>query len=261
MQMLLNSLLHPLADGKDRLHTLDSIRGICVLGMIAYHTLFDVVYAFDISVPSWAVLAVNLVRDLGAGLFIFMSGFSFRLGHHHKQHIIVLNVAGLVITFATYIFARDMTVIFGILTFMGCACLLMCLLDKPFAGLPQSAFAVISVLLFILFISVNYGYIGYSNFIIARFPVFFYKNIVTAAIGFPYNGFTSGDYFALLPWIFAYFSGFFTYGAIKDKTSFGRIMTVKIPFVAKTGRLSLYIYIIHQPVVYGAVMLLALILR
>lgn len=250
-----NSLLPRLTEDGSRLNTLDSLRGICVLGMIAYHTLFDVVYAFSLYVPPAAVFAVNLIRDLGAALFIFMSGFCFSLGHHHKRNIIVLNAAGLVITLATYIFARDMAVIFGILSFMGIACLLMCALKKPFEKLPAAPFAVVSAMLFLLFVSVNYGYIGYGSFIAARFPAFLYKNIVTAFFGFPYTGFSSGDYFSLLPWIFAYFCGFFTYRAIKDGKSFGRIMKIRIPFVAKVGRLSLIIYIVHQPVVYGVVML------
>lgn len=38
-------------------------------------------------------------------------------------------------------------------------------------------------------------------------PEAFYSNVFTAALGFPYPGFSSSDYFPLLPWCFVFIGG------------------------------------------------------
>lgn len=230
--------------------------------MIVYHTLFDVIYFFNINIDYSAYLVVSGIRDFGAALFIFLSGFSFILGHHHLRHVLVLSGIGLAISVGSYFIVPDLFILFGIFTFLGVACALMCLLNKPFSKLPPIPFAIVNALLFLVFLSVNYGYIGfgeakeYAPLVIAEFPQELYRNTITAFFGFPDASFSSGDYFSLLPWIFAYFSGFFTARAVIGKPRFEKVAYIDIPFIRKTGKLSMYIYLIHQPLIYGIVMLL-----
>lgn len=255
-----NSLTAPFAD-KKRLGLLDSVRGICVAGMILYHTLFDVLYFFGISVSPAAATGINLVRDLGAALFILMSGFTFRLGSHRICHAVVTGAGGLVITLVTYIAARDMTVIFGILSFMCVAGVFACLTDRILSRLYQPGGAFVCLFLFFLFLSVNYGYIGYGSFALYFFPSALYKNMFTAFLGFPFPGFVSGDYFGFLPWIFAYLTGYFLFGSVYGSDKFTRLSHLRIPVAEKLGKYSLYIYLGHQPVIYGTVYALSRLIK
>jgi len=257
---LQNSLTRHSPENKKRYYLLDSVRGICVLGMIVYHTLFDIVEVFEIPVTAEVLLWVNLVRDLGAALFILMSGFCFSLGRHHLRHILVLSGLGLGITLVTMLVMPEMTVYFGILSFLGAACLIMCGLEKLFLRLPPVQSAGLCFLLFFTFISVNYGYIGYGNVIVTYLPEALYRNFFTAFLGFPFSGFTSGDYFGVFPWIFAYFFGFFLYHALKGNEKAERLLCTKVPFLWKAGKPSLYIYVIHQPVVFGLAVLLKILI-
>ena len=72
-----------------------------------------------------------------------------------------------------------------------------------------------------------------------------------AFIGFRTDDFVSMDYFPLLPWLFLFFFGYFLWRLIESKGLQGRF-TKRIPAADFIGRHSLLIYILHQPVLYGA---------
>ena len=235
---------------------LDSFRGLLIVGMIAYHTLFDIalVYGWDMNAP--LMKGANVVRDLGAACFIFLSGWCFHLGRNNIRKGMLLAGAGLAVTGVTYLFDRSSFVIFGILTLLGTAKLLLCALDRPLRHVPTAAGCSVSLALFLLFFMCNYGYAGYYDLILFRWPTVLYKNYLTAFFGFPFVGFTSLDYFSLLPWWFICLCGYFAYRAMQGRKALSRLLAVRVPGLALIGRYSLPVYLAHQPVIYGAVLLL-----
>lgn len=232
-----------------RYYLLDAVRGICILGMIVYHTLFDLVAFYGMPVSNSFLTVVNLIRDFGASCFIFISGICIHFGHRPLKRSIFISSAGLLITIVTYIFARDVCIIFGILTFMGAAGFIMWPLKDILNKLNPVFGILLSFLLFLLFFDVTGGYLGFYNLKICSLPSTLYKNYFTAFLGFPFPAFSSGDYYPLLPWIFMFFCGFFFWNIIKDNNTINRLLQYRLKFFEKIGKYSLYIYILHQPII------------
>ena len=239
---------------KQRYGFLDSVRGLLIVGMIAYHTLFDIALIFGWDMDAPLMQAANVVRDLGAACFVFLSGSCFHLGRRNVRKGLLLFGAGLAVTGVTYLFDRNGFVIFGVLTLLGAAKLLLCALDRPLKRIPAAAGIVVSLILFLVFFSCNYGYAGYRGFVLFRWPLFLYRNYLTAFFGFPFNGFSSADYFGLLPWLFICLCGYFAFLALHENKRFQRLLTRRVPGLSAVGRCSLYVYLLHQPILYFSIL-------
>ena len=238
------------ANREHRYGLLDSVRGVLIVGMIVYHTLFDYALLFGAGADAPFMKYADIVRDFGAACFIFLSGWCFHLSRNNIRKGLVLFSGGLVITGVTFLFNRDNFVIFGILTLMGTAKLLLSALHRLLKRIPAAAGCAASFFLFLLFFSCNYGYAGYGGFVLFRWPQFLYRNYVTAFFGFPFNGFSSADYFSLLPWFFIGLCGYFAYRAAQGKPRIPRLLAIRVPVLHAIGRNSLPIYLLHQPVIY-----------
>lgn len=239
---------------------IDAVRGACVLGMIVYHALFDIAELFGFGVEKFvSFVPLLLVRDIGAGLFIFLSGICSHFSRRPFTRFAVLFVGGLVVSAATLIAAPESAVLFGILTFMSVSGLLLFFLNRycRLYRLPPKVFCVINLCLFVFFLRMNYAYVGTYSHVWFYLPQALYRSYVTAFFGFPFNGFSSGDYFPLFPWFFACLAGYFFYGAVKNSEKIKRAVCVRIPVLTQVGRYSFIVYLIHQPVLYGFIWLLS----
>ena len=239
-----------------RYYLLDSIRGICILGMIVYHTLFDIVAFFGVPVTEGLMVAIDVIRDFGASCFICLAGICMHFGKRPLKRFLLISAGAVVVSIATFITVPDMPVIFGILTFMAAASLIMMPLQKYLDKLPGGICALISFVLFFITFEVRHHYAGWYFIKLFEFPEAFYRNYFTAAIGFPFYGFATSDYYPLLPWIFMFFFGFFLWKVMKKSEKLMKILDFRIPFLEKIGKVSLYIYVLHQPVVLGILLLI-----
>ncbi len=247
---------------KVRYPFIDAVRGVCILGMIIYHTIFDVVtvFGFDYEkiMNSWFLL---FIRDFGAGLFIFLSGLCFHFSSHHIKRFAVLCGAGLAVTGVSFIVSPNAPVYFGILTFMGVSGLILYLLDRPLKHLPPKTMCIANILLFWVLNRMNYAYVGTYKKVLFYLPAVLYRNYVTAFFGFPFNGFVSSDYFAVFPWFFMCLAGYFFYNAVKENNTARRLGCVRLPLFPKIGKYSLWIYLAHQPIIYGIVVFVDFLLK
>lgn len=230
-----------------RLHLLDGIRGLAVVNMVLFHFCFDVfvLYGRD---PLWYEKApVSLWQQVICQTFILISGISWRLGRHHWKQGFKLNLLGAGITLFTCLILPEVAIWFGVLTFLGCACLVMIPLDyllkkiPPFAGIP------VFLLLFIFTKNIGEGYVSFGAFRLTL-PELLYQCRVLTPLGFPWAGFSSGDYFPLFPWIFLYIAGYFCHQPLTQTAGLQKILAFPIPVFTKIGRKSLLIYVLHQPV-------------
>ncbi len=85
-------------------------------------------------------------------------------------------------------------------------------------------------------------------------PRFLYQNLFTAYLGFYPEGFFSTDYFPLVPWLFLFWSGFFLYHLI-GRERMEPLRRSICPALGWLGRHSLVVYLLHQPVLYGVLIL------
>ncbi len=243
-------------NNRKRYYLLDGIRGICILGMIIYHTLFDIVFFFGFPVSENVMIAVDIVRDFGACCFIALAGICTHFGKRPLKRFLMIFGASTVVGIVTMIVFPSAPVIFGVLNFMWIASLIIMPLKRLFDKLPAILCCIVCLLLFLLTFEVHDGYLGYYGIEVTALPEVLYSNYFTALLGFPFIGFSSSDYYPLLPWIFMFFFGYFLWNAISEKKLIQKILGFRTGFLEKIGKVSLYIYIAHQPVVMGLLLVI-----
>ena len=187
---------------------LDELRGLDLVSMMLYHGCWDLVNLFGIQADWYYGLPGHLWQQSICWVFILLSGFCVQLGHHTLRRGAQVFGAGALVTAVTLLFMPEDRVIFGVLTLLGSAMLLTGLLEKPLRHIPPAAGFAISAVLFALTRNVSAGYLGFGSLRL-WLPQTLYANCVTAYFGFYPWWFYSTDYFALLPWLFLFWAGYF----------------------------------------------------
>lgn len=185
-------------------------------------------------------------------VFILLSGFCVQLGHHTLRRGAQVFGAGALVTAVTLLFMPEDRVVFGVLTLLGSAMLLTGLLEKPLRRIPPAAGFAISAVLFALTRNVSAGYLGFGSLRL-WLPQTLYANCVTAYFGFYPWWFYSTDYFALLPWLFLFWAGYFLYDVV-GRQRMEPLRRSICPPLGWLGRHSLLLYLLHQPVIYGVLL-------
>ena len=233
---------------KARIWELDALRGLCVLGMIAVHFLFDLTGFYGLLRWDFPPLLVFLA-DWGGVAFFLISGVCATLGSRCVRRGLIVLGCGLAVsavTVAMYklgIAYKSVIIYFGVLHCLG-ACMI---LWAVFRRLPTAALAILAAA------AVALG-LWFQEITVESQWLFW--------LGLLYKGFTTSDYFPLLP-----FLGFFLLGAVlgrilyKEKKSLlpGVNAAHPIPrFLQWLGRWSLPIYMLHQPIITGLIYLIVI---
>jgi len=236
---------------KPRRHGLDTIRGLALVNMILYHLSWDQVYMFGANWDWYRSDGAYVWQQGICWTFILLSGYCFHLGRHRLRRGLMAFGGGLLVSAVTLVAMSDAPIFWGILSLLGSAVLLTIPLDKLFLKIPARVGLAFSFCLFLIFGEVNAGYLGFEDARFLALPEALYANLFTAYLGFPMAGFRSSDYFPLLPWLFLFWTGYFLYRLQPEDPHRG---LPKIPVVTFMGRHSLVVYLLHQPLVYGALM-------
>ena len=243
---------------------IDVLRGICLVSMIAYHTMWDCVYIFGVNAPWFKTEYARIWQQSICWMFIFLSGFCFNLGRNHLKRGLLVFGGGVVITVVTLLVMPEDKIIFGVLTLIGSAMLILTAAEPIMKKIPPLFGFVMNFIVFIFCKNVPKGYIGFENTpVFLRLPDFLYKDYFTAFLGFKFTGFRSSDYFPLIPWLFLFFAGYFFFMLLSKKGVVARWK--KTPptkeFFSTIGRYSFWIYMAHQPVVYGILFIIFKIIK
>ena len=108
----------------------------------------------------WQTLGWFLAARPVCWTFILISGMTWRLGKKKIKRGLLLNFWGLVITAITWLAMPQQTVWFGILNFLGCACLLAIPMEKVLKRIPAVFGIAGAVFGFFLFQNISIGYLG-----------------------------------------------------------------------------------------------------
>lgn len=236
---------------KTRYYLLDSLRGLWILAMVAYHALWDMVNIYGVEIPWFASdMAFVVQRTIRWG-FLLLSGFCLRMGSRPLKRGFVTLAAAVVVTLVSMVAVPGSPIRFGVLSFIGTATVLTGLLDKGMQKLHPYIGLAVSLGLFILTMEVNRGYLAG-----VRLPVWLYANDFTAFLGLPHPGFVSSDYVPVIPWLFAYWIGYYSYGIFLKHGWLKLLTAVRIRPLEFLGRHSLIVYMVHQPVVYAILALI-----
>lgn len=230
---------------KERVWELDAFRGLFIIGMVAVHTVYDLTSMFGLKFNPGALY--TLAKDYGAILFIVLSGISATFGTRFLKRGITVLCLGLAISAVmallnAYVSDTFGNIYFGILHLLG-----VCMLLSPlFKKMPVWACLVCAA---------------------AAFGLKFYFDGVDASafhplviFGASYKGFSAVDHFPLFPYL-----GWFALGIVLGKTLYREKKSLlpqaisrcrAVRFLMLCGRHSLWIYVLHQPIVYGVLWLI-----
>lgn len=241
---------------RQRFGGLDMIRGIVLISMILYHLCWDLVYIYHFDFPWYESTGAYVWQQSICWTFIFLSGFCWSLGKHHLKRGLIVFGGGAVISLVTILLLPEDRVVFGILTFLGSSMLLMIPLKKWLCKIPAKGGLVLSLLCFLIFRNINIGYLGFEPWNFIKLPEFLYRGYVMTYLGFADAQFFSTDYFSLLPWFFLFLTGFYTYYIVSGNLRIMEKLQKGWEPFQFLGRHSLLIYMLHQPVIYGALWIL-----
>lgn len=234
----------------------DIIRGVSVIAMIVYHTMWDLVYLFGVSVPWFKTDMGFLFQQSICWSFVLISGFCWHLGKKKIRRGIIVLACSLVLTAVTAIVMPEQIILHGVLSLIGTAMLVTIPLDKIFKKVHPLWGIVISFLLFLLTYDVNNGFVGIAGHKLFELPENLYLNTVTAFFGFPHDAFYSSDYVPILPWIFVFFIGYFIYALLEKRNKLNFLSRFTCKPIEFIGRHSLEIYMAHQPIIFGILFLI-----
>lgn len=244
---------------KERYHLLDSLRGLLLVMMVIYHTMYDVMVLGEGDFSVFHKGFYIFQQIIGYG-FIFLSGMCRAIGKRHLRRGLIVLGAAAVVSLVTYIFTPSQAINFGVLVLIGSSMLIVISLEN----LMKDAYApfgfLISLVFFMLFRNAPDGSLGFEGLVFMELPEFLYQNYGTAYLGFPPPGFTSGDYYPLIPWFFLYMCGYFFWKYFGNKAWLQKPLTFKVPVLSFLGRHSLIVYLLHQPLCYAVVYLFCVIL-
>jgi len=234
---------------RPRIWEVDFLRGLAIILMVFYHLGYDLkelcgiraLFGIEINLAGFFL---TTAQYFFAGLFIVLSGISSTLSHSNVRRALKLIGIAIIITVATYLYDPSLAIHFGILHCLGVCILIYGLTLQRSGPLMCAAAAAI-----VLGLSAAVSLI--LNSVSVRFDWLLPFGITSSM-------YSSYDYFPLLPWL-----GIFLAGAVLGKTVYASKQSL-IPkrlsesFVNAAGRHSLFIYIIHQPILLGLLYLLGL---
>ena len=216
-----------------RIWELDALRGLCILGMILVHLVYDIRELYGLADFAYPAI-FSFVMQWGSVLFLLISGICVTLGHHPVRRGLAVFGCGMLCSLVTAgmywlgFQGRGIVIWFGILH-----CLGVCMLLWPWLGrLPNWVLGALALLLLAL------GY-WFRSLTVAA-PWLFPLGLTTAE-------FASSDYFPLLPWGFLFLLGVFLGEGLGPAPPAG-LLHPHFPPLAWLGRHSLAIYLLHQPV-------------
>jgi uncharacterized membrane protein len=241
----------------ERFWELDFLRGVALVLMAAFHFLYDLRFfgfgGLDLGVSFW-FFSPRII----ASIFIFLVGVSLSVSYSRSEAGLAGNALfvkylrrgagvffwGLVITIVTWFYVRDEYVVFGILHFIG----LSIVLSYPFRKW------------------------GYRNLFLGLACIVAGVYLVPMSFSFPYllflgyvlEGFSSLDYFPLLPWFGVVLIGLFTGRNLYPSGARKYVVpdysnNFAVSFFCLLGRHSLLFYLLHQPVLISVLLLLGIV--
>jgi len=242
--------------GLGRVGFLDELRGLCVILMVIYHGMYNLIFIFNIAVPLFDSQPMLMAQRFFMGLFVVISGISCRYSKSNLKRGLKAFAIALAITAVSIFAMPGQAIYFGVLHFLGTGMILYGLLHRHLDELPAFFGFFIMIILAVFTWGIPRGTVGLPWLFTLELPRFLYDVGFLFPLGFVGSGFSSADYVPIFPWIFVYlaatyFGMLFTEGHMPAAAY--RTHSSTLAFV---GRKALIIYVLHQPILLGLMFLI-----
>ncbi len=227
----------------NRIYILDLLRGIAVIGMVIHHSLVSYEIFFSQRVEFLYTDLFYTLQLIFVSVFLLVSGICTNYSRNTLKRGSIVFMAALLVSFVTCVVlpAFDMhglNIYFGILHMFGLSMILYALFKKMF----DKIHTMLGVILFALL------FIAYYLFYITEPTSNSYLLMIFGVL--PNNVVSYGDYYPLLPYFFLFISGTYIGKYIKNGRFPDWFYDLRCKPLECVGRYSLWIYILHQPVVF-----------
>ena len=248
---------------KKRIELLDELRGFAIIAMIIHHTFLDIGFVLGLE---WGEVVFNRLAVLQPAfwaIFIIISGICSRLSRNTVKRGFIVLGAGLIVTLVTAVImplfnVTGAEIYFGILHCLGCCMIITGLLMPLIKKIPPVLGMALSAVLFAVFYTISRGTLLFG---LIKLPEVLFKTNYLMPLGTFSPTFFSADYFAIFPWLFMFLFGAFL-GKYAADGAFPKWTYKKHSrALAFIGRNSLWIYLAHQPVIYGVLLIVSLIIK
>lgn len=238
-----------------RVALLDELRGFFIILMVLYHAAYDLVVIFGVDFPFFFSPFVRFLQLLIAGDFIFISGAVSRYSRSNLKRGAIAFGLGMALTAVTYFVIPSQLVAFGVLHLLGVCMMLFPLARRVLDRVSPTVGLFLCSVFFLSLYFVPQRLLGFPP-LAARLPDALYTTPFLFPLGFPNAAFYSSDYFPLIPWFFFFCAGACAGAQIRAGHLPACIYCEHVPWLAKVGRHTIWIYMVHQPLVYGALWLI-----
>ncbi len=241
----------------------DTLRGLTLVSMVLYHLAWDWVFLFGHRAAWYTGTAGYVWQQSICWAFIVISGFCAALPSGTRpagraRRALALIGWGLVVTAVSFFVIPTQPILFGILTFLGAASLGTLALDGPLRRIAPGPGLALCLAAFAVLRDFNYERLGFEGRTLLQLPHgWFELGPVGTFFGLQEARPLLADYFSLVPWIFLFWAGFFAgrcllrrSGAAGDDV-LPTLFRQSVPWLARAGRHTLAVYLLHQPVLYG----------
>ena len=167
-----------------RYEILDTIRGLALTNMIAYHGIWNLVYLYGMNWEWYkSGKAAYIWQQAICQTFILLSGFCFLIGRGKIKNGLLISLLGAAITLVTGLVMPSNIVIFGVLTCLGFCIIISFLFKNIFLKVNPVFGGMVSLMLFLYTKQINRGILGFGDFGKIYVPDRYYKNLITAFLG------------------------------------------------------------------------------
>lgn len=233
-----------------RIGWIDDLRGFSLCAMILYHAVFNLTDILFVSAPWLSRLmdstVVETLQTLFVLIFLLLAGICTKLTRNAFLRAFKVFAGALLVTAVTYFAVPENVILWGILHLMAFSMFFYAIFGKLLMRIPPLLGFLFCLLLFIITFSLPAGFLGIANLQISL-PASLYKNDMRLILGFAAPSFQSYDYVPVFPYIFMFLCGsFLSRLSLPKWKSHSR-------FFSYVGRHSLFVYLFHQPVLWGMI--------
>jgi uncharacterized membrane protein len=239
----------------DRVYLFDEIRGIMIINVIIYHFIYDLINFYGMNFSWFVGLPGQLWQEIICGTFILISGACSYYSHNNIWRGLRLLGFAYLITLVTYYMMPDYMISFGILHMLGVSMIVFGLVKDLLSRFPNMVGFTLFAVLYLLTFRVSQGYFGLP-FLETELPGSLYERGMGMIFGFPADNYVSADYFPLFPYIFLFFSGSFMGKWVHEGSGPEVFYRSHSRLWAWLGSKSLWLYLIHQPILMAVLWLM-----